>query len=246
MTGKAIGMRIKRWSRYIRVISCGMIFGLIAPGFCAASGSAAPMQLNYQVTHSTYGNIGTYSNAIEPGAGGATTVQTQAHFAVKVLGVTLHREDAQRTERWQGNRLMSFSGVTNKGGEPVVVRGEARGNNFVINSPQGTVTAPATVHPANPWSANFLSSNTMMRPDSGKLERVRVSGGEEVMVEIDGRSVRARRYEITGDGRYAVWINDRGVPVQFAADDDSGKVTFTLASCSGCGVIPAMQQMGMK
>jgi hypothetical protein len=246
MTGEAIGMRTKRWLRYVGVISCSTILGLIAPGFCAVSGNAAPMQLTYQVTHSTYGNIGTYSNAIEPGVGGATTVQTQAHIAVKVLGVTLHREDAQRTERWQGNRLISFAGVTNKGGAPVVVRGEARGDNFVINSPQGTVTAPATVHPANPWSANFLSSNTMMRPDSGKLERVRVSGGGEVMVEIDGRPVRARRYEVTGESRYAVWIDDQGVPIKFAADDGGGEVTFTLASCTGCGVIPAMQQMGMK
>jgi hypothetical protein len=85
-----------------------------------------------------------------------------------------------------------------------------------------------------------------MRPDSGKLERVRVSGGEEVGVDIDGRPVRARRYEVTGDGRYAVWIDDRGVPVQFTADDDGGRVTFTLASCTGCGVIPAAQQLGMR
>ena len=107
------------------LLSVGLFVGL-APG----SHAATPMQLTYQVTHSTFGNIGTYINTIEPSAGGATTVQTRAHFEVKMLGVTLHREDAQRTERWQGNRLISFSGVTNKGSGATVLKGEARGNNF--------------------------------------------------------------------------------------------------------------------
>ena len=246
MTAEAIGMRIRRRALRAGIFSFGASFAMIASGFSFAVDAAAAMQLNYRVTHSTFGNIGTYSNQIEPSAGGSTTVQTRAHFEVKVLGVTLHREDADRTERWQGNRLMSFAGVTSKGGQPVVVRGEARGNSFVINSPQGTIAAPATVHPANPWSANFLSSNTMMRPDSGRIEQVSVSGGEETVVDIDGSPVRARKYEVTGGSHYAVWIDARGVPVQFVADDDGGKVTFTLASCTGCGVIPARQQVGMR
>jgi Family of unknown function (DUF6134) len=246
MTAEAIGMRVKRWTLRAGIFSFGASFAMIASAFSFAVETTAAMQLNYRVTHSKFGDIGTYSNAIEPSAGGSTTVQTQAHFQVKMLGVTLHREDAQRTERWQGNRLISFAGVTTKGGQQMVVRGEARGNSFVINSPQGTITAPATVHPANPWSANFLSSNTMMRPDSGRIEQVRVSGGEETAVDIDGSPVRARKYEVTGGAHYAVWIDARGVPVQFVADDDGGKVTFTLASCTGCGVIPPRQQLGMR
>ena len=219
---------------------------MITIGLCSAAKAAVPMQLIYQVTHSKFGEIGTYSNTIEPGAGSSTTVQTKAHFVVKMLGITLHREDAERTERWQGNRLISFSSVTSKGGEPTVVRGEARGNSFVINSPQGTVTAPATVHPANPWSVNFLTSNTMMRPDSGRLERVRVSGGEETVVTIGGRPTRTRKYDVTGDGRYVVWIDGRGVPVQFAANDDGSTVTFSLTRCTGCDSAPVAQQFGMR
>jgi Family of unknown function (DUF6134) len=203
--------------------------------FVIPAAAAPPLQLTYRVTHSRYGDIGSYINTVEPTNGG-TTVLTRAHFEVKMLGIKLYNEDAQRTERWQGNRLISFNGVTNKGSQSTVVRGEARGNSFVINSPQGTITAPATVHPANPWSANFIASSTMMRPDSGKIERVRVSGGEQTVVDIDGRPVRAQKYEITGETSYAVWLDSQGVPVMFVADDDSGKVTFTLASCISCGL----------
>ena len=211
-------------------------------GFLASSMSAGPAaaetpaEFDYRVSHSIFGDIGTYTNTVEPTRDG-TTVRTRAHFEVKMLGVKVHREDAERTEHWQGNRLVSFRGVTDKGEGPAEVKGEARGNNFVISSPQGTITAPASVHPANPWSANFVRSNTMMRPDSGKIEQVRVGAGQETAVKIDGASIPVVKYEVDGSAKYTVWIDGRGVPVMFLVDDDTGKVTFTLAKCVGCNSV---------
>src|SRR5216683_2969866 len=200
---------------WLVITMVGVIAGLLAAGPAVAQGSA---QFTYRVNHSVFGDIGTYTNIVEPSRDGIT-VKTKAHFEVKMLGVRLHREDAERTERWQGNRLVSFHGVTDKGDGPQEVKGEARGNNFVITSSQGTVSAPASIHPANPWSSAFLHSNTMMRPDSGK---------------IDGASIPAVKYEINGSTKYTVWLDARGVPVMFWVDDDTGKVAFTLTKCIGC------------
>jgi Family of unknown function (DUF6134) len=215
--------------------------GTRVAGFAATD---TPAQLVYRVSHSTFGEIGTYTNTVEPSRDG-TTVQTRAHFEVSMLGVRMYREDAERTERWQGNRLVSFHGVTDKGDGPIDVNGEARGNSFIINSSKnGTITAPASVRPANPWSANFLGSNTMMRPDSGKLEQVRVGSGQETTVKIDGATIPAVKFEIDGSTRYTVWLDGRGVPVQFVVDDDTGKVTFTLDKCVHCG--PEPTQLGTR
>ena len=193
-----------------------------------------PAELTYQVSHSVFGDIGTYTNKVEPTRDG-TTVQTSAHFEVKMLGVKMHREDAERTERWQGNRLVSFRGVTDKGHGPAELKGEARGNSFVITTPEGgTINAPWSVHPANPWSSNFLHSNTMMRPDTGKLEQVQINSGQETSVQIDGANIPAVKYEVSGSTKYTVWLDGSGVPVKFICDDDTGKVTFTLAKCTGC------------
>jgi len=219
--------------------------GVSAP-VAVGSGTAVaetPAQFIYRVSHSTFGDIGTYTNTVEPNQNG-TTIQTKAHFEVNMLGVRMYCEDAQRTERWQGNRLVSFHGVTDKGSGPVEVKGEARGNGFVITSPLGTINAPASVHPANPWSDNFLSSNTMMRPDSGKIEQVRVGGAQETTVKIDGAAVPAVKFDIDGNTKYTVWLDGRGVPVKFVADDDTGKVTFTLTKCVGCG--PELTQIGKR
>jgi hypothetical protein len=219
-----------------------LVFTLLVAGPVGALGmgnaaAETPAQFIYRVSHSVFGEIGSYSNTVEPSRDGIT-VETRVHFEVSMLGVRMYREEAERTERWQGNRLVSFHGVTDKGNGPAEVKGEARSNGFVISSSLGTVTAPASVHPANPWSANFLGSNTMMRPDSGKIEQVRIGGGQETTVKIDGATIPAVKYEIDGNTRYTVWLDGRGVPVMFLIDDDTGKVTFTLAKCVHCGPEP--------
>ncbi|HXP06146.1 MAG TPA: DUF6134 family protein [Stellaceae bacterium] len=184
-------------------------------------------QLVYDVKHSVFGEIGTYSNVIES-AGATITIKTAAHFLVKALGVGLHREDAQRVEQWQGSRLMYFHGVTVKNGDTTEINGKADGNNFVITSPLGTVTAPGSIKPANPWSARSLDSTTMMRVDTGKVEQVRVSNGGENNVTVDGAAVPTKEYEISGSTHYKIWIDQHDIPVMFQVDDDSGQVTFTL------------------
>jgi hypothetical protein len=200
----------------------------------ALAGTAQPTtafadtrQLVYDVKHSVFGDIGTYSNVIES-TGTTVTIKTAAHFLVKALGVGLHREDAQRVEQWQGNRLMYFHGITVKNGDSTEVNGKADGNNFVITSPIGTITAPGSIKPANPWSSRSLDSTTMMRVDTGKVEQVRVSNGGEANVTVDGAIVPAKEYEISGSTHYKIWIDKRDIPVMFQVDDDSGQVTFTL------------------
>jgi Family of unknown function (DUF6134) len=210
---------------------CGLTLLLLPAGGAgnpaAAYAAEGTGQRVYQVQHSVFGDIGTYTNQIET-TGPTMTVKTTAHFKVSALGVSMHNEDAQRTEKWQGDRLVSFEGVTKKNGDVTEVKGQATGNNFVISSPAGTVNAPATIHPANPVSLKSLQSATMMRVDTGKVEQVKLSGGGETTVSVNGNSVKAREYEITGSTHYKIWINNEDVPVKFVVDDDSGEVTFTL------------------
>jgi hypothetical protein len=223
--GSAVG-------RLIAAVFCG---ALVAAAGIAPATAAGAKTLTYKVTHSMFGDVGTYTNTIEP-SGGGVRVKTTAHLKVSVLGATLYREDAQRTEVWQGNRLVAFHGRTSKDNNPPMeVNGTAQDGHFVIYAPSGIETAPASVHPANPWSANFLGSQAMMRPDTGKVEQVHVLGGYPTTVTIDGAEVPATKYNITGRTRYSVWLDGHNVPLQFRVDDDSGRVTFTLTRCERCG-----------
>jgi hypothetical protein len=192
--------------------------------------SASPERMVYRVQHSRYGNIGTYSNAVEK-TGNVTTVTTEAHILVSVLGVVLYRQDIARQERWNADRLVGFHGVTTVNGKPYELTGSADGDRFVLMSPDGPIVAPASVRVANPWSADVLRGDTILTPDRGRIENVQVKGGEEISLAINGRATQTKHYEINrldGTKRYEVWLDDRGTPVQFTTNNPNGMVTFTL------------------
>jgi hypothetical protein len=203
------------------VLAAGVLFNT-----CQAA-SDAPRQLQYRARHSLFGDIGSYTNTIEP-TGDTTMIRTSVHLRVTALGVVLHREDAERTERWRGDTLREFHGITTINGVATEVSGKADGKSFIINSPLGRVAAPATIRPSNPWSSDFLNSTTMMLTDTGKVEQVRISGGEAAFVTLNGNSIWTRQYQVDGSLRYKIWIDRQNTPVEFAIGDDSGEISFSL------------------
>jgi hypothetical protein len=208
------------------VVTAGVASHAIA-GDAITAASVSTEQLRYTVHHSVFGDIGNYTNDVQR-IGDMTIVRTTAHFVVRMLGVALRREDDQRVEHWRDGRLMSFDGVTRKDAEATELRGEAKGNDFVITSPLGTLIAPASVQPANPWSARCLRSTIMMRVDDGEIEKVRVTGGSVDNLVLDGQVIPTRLYDIESKTRYRLWFDQRNVPVMFVVDDSTGKITFTL------------------
>jgi hypothetical protein len=226
---KLIASRITR----VIILAVGVVLGgALAIGSARA---AAPLQMVYRISHSVVGDIGSYTCTVEPLANGGTQVQTREHINVRMLGLPLYSMDATDTERWEGNRLISFDAVSDKANGRFEVKGEAQGTRFVITSPQGTLTTAATVHPADPCIGNFPQSTTVLRPDTGDIEDVRVSGGEATSLTMDGTPVPVRKYDLDGKTRYTVWLASRNLPVMFAINDSTGRTTFTLAKCVACG-----------
>jgi hypothetical protein len=218
----------RRGRRSRRTLLAGLLtvfaFHAVSP---AAATSVSNHLLRYRATHSLYGEIGSYANRIDE-RGETVVVQTEIHLRVSVLGIVLHREDAERTERWIGDRLVAFHGITTVNGTAAEIQGDARGDGFEVTSPQGTVIAPARVRPSNPWSSLVLGSDTMMRTDTGVIEHVGIGPPKTVVLTIDGKPINAREYEIRADPAYKIWLDAHDVPVMFTVDDESGLVTFTL------------------
>src|SRR5262245_43532421 len=146
-------------ARFIRF--CSILSVLVGMVASASPASAAFQKLVYEVRHATYGSIGTYTNSVETN-GNQTTVTTEGRIRVSILGIVLYRQDFDRVERWVGERLMSFEGLTTTNGRATEVKGKAEGNNFAVDSPNGTYMAPATVKLANPWSELALKGDMML------------------------------------------------------------------------------------
>ena len=195
----------------------------------STSVSAAPRTYTYTVEHPPYGAIGTYTDTVDQ-SGEAKRIDTKVRVAVKILGIVVHREEADRTERWQGERLLSFHSVTSVNGKTIEVRGEARGDGFVVTSPSGTVIAPPNVYTTSPWSAGLPNPETMVVPGDGRVERAQVTGGEMTLTSVHGAGIAVRHYEIVGSNRYDVWSSLAGVPIRFRSDGRSGVTEFVLRS----------------
>lgn len=199
--------------------------------FCPAALSASPAAdqvYEYRIDHPVFGEVGTYVNTIRRN-GTHTDVETRITVEVKIVGNVVYRQDAERRERWQDGRLAAFRGVTEINGERVEVRGRAEGDSFVITAPQGTIVAPADVHPTNPWSPRILEARTMMAAASGRLVKGRIV--RMVVEEVprrDGTLARLRRYEIQTDKRQVVWFDDAGIPRAFRIEEGGAMIDFVL------------------
>jgi hypothetical protein len=222
------------WMRATAILISALILpvsgGLGAP----TAQAAAPFELVYRISHSLVGELGSYTCTVEPLGQGSIEIRSREHIDARMLGIPVYRMDAANTERWQGDRLLSFRAVTEQAGERTEISGRAEGDRFVITSPQGQLAAAANVHPAEPCAADFVQSTTILRPDTGGLEQVRVSGGEATSISLNGAAVPVKKYVLDGNTRYTVWLDWRNLPVKFVIDDGNGRATFTLAKCVSC------------
>jgi hypothetical protein len=196
----------------------------------AASDAADPLTgvFDYRVSAVVLGNIGTYQNRIERHGDGLTITST-LRVLVEILGVVWHRENADRVERWEHDRLVYFDGLTKVNDKPWPVHGEARGDAFIVTSPDGTVTAPADVSSNNPHSCSFIHGKTIFAVNTGTVEPVQVSGGDTQIVDLGDRSAQARHYRVESARTHGqVWLDTSCVPVKMTVLVYDTDIALTL------------------
>jgi len=229
-------MKVTRQSIVLKS-SAAVIALASALAFSAAPAFADAYRLDYKVSHSKYGNIGSYSNTIDSD-GQNTTVLTRSDIAVRVIGITAYRQSAQREEKWAGDRLVSLHASTDLNGKQVHVEGAAEGDHFQIKTAKGTDEEPALVRVANPWSPELMNGDTIITPDDGVTSKVQITPGQETKVKVAASEVPAKQYNIDLLGKnkhYQVWFDDSGTPVKFNMVDNDGTVTFTLSGKTPVG-----------
>jgi hypothetical protein len=210
----------------------GFWSGIAASVLLLTAGSAlaaGPRTYSYTIEHGDYGTIGTYSDTIEE-SGGIRRIDTRLRVAVKIIGITMYREDADRTEFWQGDHLLSFHGVTTVNGKPIEIQGEARADGFAITSPTGTVLGPANLYTSSPWSVTLPMPAMVFSTKSGRIEQAQVIDQGETTTSVRGRDLPVRHYEVLTGKRQDVWADRDGVPVHFRTEEGGATVDFILKS----------------
>jgi len=209
--------------------SCAVIAALLLPAGVSAA-SAAPEQrtYNYTIEHASFGNIGTFSDTVRQD-GDTKRIDSKLRVAVRILGIVVHREEADRTEWWRNGHLAAFHGITTVNGTPIEVRGEARDDGFVITSPAGTTVAPADIYPSSPWVAMVPNhAAMMMSTKTGKVMPAKAFGGEPTTVSVLGTEVPVHHFEVISDKHQDVWLDGSGIPVRFRTEQSGKPIDFVL------------------
>jgi len=213
---------------------CFRIAGLaLLCGLCGATAARGAETYSYTVRHPSFGEIGTYTDRVDR-SGDDLRIETTVHVAVRVLGIVLHREDAERIEIWHDGRLAAFHGVTTTNGTRVEIQGAAQRDGFVVASPGGVAVGPLDIVPSDPWQASRGGSGAgcdgvMMSTRTGRLEPVQVTGGASERISVDGVEIPVRHFTIASDKRQDVWVDARGVPITFRSIENGTPIDFVLS-----------------
>jgi len=184
---------------------------------------------SYSVVHPFYGTIGTFTESIVR-SGDTTRIDSHVRVAVRILGIVVHREEADHTEIFRGDRLVSLQSATTTNGTRIDVRGEAQGDHFVVTSPTGVVEAPADVAPSDPWVLKQLGVGTVVSIKTGRIIPTRVTGGEPARVSLQGVMVATRHFMARGEREQEIWLNDQDVPIMFRSVESGTPIDFILTS----------------
>ena len=210
-----------------RMLVCMAFIGALAMSGAAHAGQQT---YAYAVEHPFYGDIGTYTNVVDD-ADGVIRMDSQLRVEIRILGVVVFQQDADRSEVWRGDRLVSFHSVSHKNGERLEVSGEATEKGFVVTSPSGKVLAPANVAPSDAWAVKGLGSAVMVSTESGAVENIDVSGGEASTVSVQGQPTSVRHFHVETSMRtdeWEVWLDERGVPIKFRSVESGSPIDFVL------------------
>jgi hypothetical protein len=197
--------------------------------FCVIPANAQERVYSYRVVHPYYGTIGTFTESIAR-SGDTTRIESHVRVVVSILGIVVHREEGDHVEIFRSDRLISLESATTTNGTRLDVRGEAKGEHFVVTSPTGVVEAPADVAPSDPWVLKQTGIGTVVSVKTGRIIPTRVSGGESAMLPLQGVMVTTRHFVAHGERVQEIWLNDQDVPVMFRSAESGTSIDFILTS----------------
>jgi hypothetical protein len=210
---------------------CASIIGsssaMPAPAEIETPALAGQLVYTYAVRHPFYGKIGTFTDTIDRDTE-TMRIDGRLRIAVKFLGIVVYRQESDITAIMRDDRLVSLQSATMKDGAYLEVRGEAQGDQFVVNATAGSFAGPATSLPSDPFVLKGTGEGTMIFTDTGEIISVQVSGGDHGTVSVNGDSVSARHFIIEGVTRREVWLDNRGIPVKFRIVDNGTPIDFVL------------------
>jgi Domain of unknown function (DUF6134) len=190
-------------------------------------------QASYRIEHEAFGDIGREVLTVRC-EGEQLVVDGTVEVTVRVLLVTAYHREAHYREIWEDGRLIRFESETDDNGTRIAVSARSIGNRVVIEGPDGPKRVPSTVAPSDPWNQRVVDRTLVFDRTGGKVLRVTVTEAGEEPIEVDGQTICARKYIVSGDLERELWYDRAGtwVKSRFYRDGSAITITRQLSSSS--------------
>jgi Family of unknown function (DUF6134) len=183
-------------------------------------------QTHYRIEHEVFGDIGREVVTVRC-EGEQLVVDRTVEVTVRVLLVTAYHHEARYREIWQDGRLIRFESQTDDNGRRIAVSARTAGERVVIEGPEGPRQAPSTVIPSDPWNQSVVDRTLVFDRTDGKVLQVNLTDAGEEPIEVDGYTISARKYVVSGDLERELWYDHTGAWLKSRFRREGGAITIT-------------------
>ena len=156
-------------------------------------------------------------------SGNDLEVDIRTRIAVKLAFITVFRFEHDGHEVWRDNRLVSMETKTNDDGTDHTLKAQAEGNGElkIVGDGKERVTADSVI-PASLWNHTFLDSKELLNSLDGSDLAIDVAFKGDESVTVNGKTVPAKHYSMTGDFARELWYDTDWVLVKIAFKGQDG------------------------
>lgn len=155
--------------------------------------------------------------------GDPTIVRIVAEVDYRIAFIPFYIFRHSASETWRGGKLVAMSAQTNDNGDDYTVALAEDGGEGELSVNDETVSVALPLRPASLWSNAQLGAQKLLDPADGEVMSVSVAAAGEDTISVRDRTIKAFRYEMTGDFQRCLWFDEDNVLVQvlFAGEDGS-------------------------
>lgn len=147
--------------------------------------------------------------------GDTVTVDVAASTRVKLLMLNFSY-DHKRREVWRGGALESLSADTNDDGTRHKVEMVRAGTGYRLTVDGQTSDLPADALPLALWTADVVKSALLIGVSDGQRYKAAAKALGDETIDVGGRTVKAKRWRISGDIERDLWFAEDGSAAQIA------------------------------
>lgn len=137
--------------------------------------------------------------------GPRTTVESHYGIQIRLMSIVLYHYDKHMAETYESGRLVAYRADIDDNGTKSGVQAARDGDKLSVTHPTGRLVVPLGLLPETYWQKATVKQTRLIDSSDGTLLNVQVSDPVREEIRVDGRTLKADRYTMTGDLKRELW-----------------------------------------